>query len=1453
MTPEHPLPASCANLTDKMPMRTRSCGRKSSASDSSTTMNATQTGGGLAPSPTQRREKGVSRRQKSGHIATNSGKVQRKKLDGKRAKNQRQKETSYEFTGFDAPTKAAPAAGTPLRARTKRSIASITPATPVFIPDPPKRRRISPSSTDDHGIDASSTARTSTVPPSTAKNFVPAILGQPASSAGPQTPTDSERPATRSNDSPLALPPRRSGRLRKPDSSVSCAPFPPLPQTKNKRMCVSKPTPALFELGITNNSIADRNDQDRLHDVAMPVNSKNEEIVAPNIEQKSGTSQRDYVALNVFASPGKNANITASTQTKPNIVGAFPSSDIQSTVAVAAQSPERLPNAKADNNEGELALELQTRDAVSSCIHEATGDHMGSPTDTSSVGKKDDHNQTESPTSKSTLNWIPESARDLLISAGTTSDEPTDLLSLALSSAPETACAVQSTVSLVFSNIAPQKGISDGPLEGERETTKNPIAAVGVASLTPRDGLDRNSDSSNRLQKETTTNVSSQLGTIISASQLAATNDTQPLKQAINENSFLRTDSRFTNDEPEAKQVTTVEAAPQKRIRMDSQLPGNTDSLTLVRGTPEQMRSDFSRERDANSVAWGDALTTSLEEGSENTFLTRAHSTVVSGLGKVSEKCTPESKPDADAKELRTETKFSKGPPFHESPERTRPMKPAYEAPSSHNGNKQQIPFVGIKNLGEKTCQKIALPPANGSIIKNRVNMLKENGSKASREATTQKRVRFQEPSQPLRTSRKNVRLMHLVRRRQERLSRRSSPKDLEDVCVVPPKLSGPNREIDQVLLDDLQYLLDGVFKYDASSKLNYNPVLSSIQALVPLLRKGCHDTGREELPSIEGVLTKDEASVTDGEGYLSDVMEMLILQPKLLKKIVTHFFKLLGNGPMINAHVALVLIIIFRSTGSMILITESEFKSLVNTFVQSSLTILTLEANPRHVNNQAEGRYDKSFADHAEDGKDDRSAIETLNRLTREAGVAFDGSATGISTFRKSTDAATYLVGSTIAVLLSKVPEVRRWMRETHHLGRIVAALYGSEAIMKKRLKQVNAEGNLKLGASWKVATGSMLKLLECAALDETCQSRIVLQTKVIPVAVRTVYCLRKENNGGLDSEWVLCNALKACINLTRGCRDGATKFANAEGVRVTLDCLVEECTAAGLMGALESQHGDPLAVNRYDQNCVADSEFEIVESTKSGTCEESFDIRVLCLVLLANVAAEEHKVKESFSEIKAKSVANVTGGALGVAVEIMKRCSAVKDMEGPDDSGSRTIDVNFTDGDGVSAEALVRDRMEWTGSNMSCVGIDDVGNQNENSKNSSRGMERKITIGYACLLIGVLVWQCDKNRMILEAMLPQNGLQQLAGVLQECLSFHQDVGVNCASLDGVYTQIIHALAHGASTSNPTISADPSYDCNAIDREDTGDVMDSRPVNNLDSDAANTTSTEMIESADAG
>lgn len=652
------------------------------------------------------------------------------------------------------------------------------------------------------------------------------------------------------------------------------------------------------------------------------------------------------------------------------------------------------------------------------------------------------------------------------------------------------------------------------------------------------------------------------------------------------------------------------------------------------------------------------------------------------------------------------------------------------------------------------------------------------------------KRVRFTEPSQPLRTPGRNVRLLQLMRRRHQRSLRRISPEAEQDVSVLTD-VSGPEYSNRRMLLDELQYFLDGVFKQEGNGDSAKHLRTNSLHSLVRLfLRKG----GRSPVKGSAARGARDDADHFDEDASCIDelrdcgvIMEVLSSQTPVLVTIVKRLCTMLGKSPVFDALTALVLVIVFRSTGNMLLVSEQELDALLNAFLRNcALCMQNLDNSSsgssrlgkgverKEEDKKSAGRRRGIFARRAEKTN---NTVDVLNELVVEAGVVEDDLTNNPeAAFSSDLHGAAYLLGVALVVMFLGSAEVREWMRGSRRLDRVVAILYSADKVAsewEEGDKTKNDAGvdttsgddengsvaggkhTHKYGAGWRIAVGGAMRVLEIAALDEICQQRLASETRVSPIAIGMMQRVGHACTGSsVGSEWVVCNALKVCINLMQGCSVGGEQFVRAGGVQVVLDCLVRECRAGGLLSVPKSSEESDDAKN------VEGADGEHVHHST-----ESFDVRVLCLALLASAVDGDADVCAAFPRMQSAAIGSVEGGGVRLALEMLKRGSTEEDYSDEADDAD------------MQQQGLYKGK---EGSAMP----------------SSKKMERKITIGYVCLLIGALVRRSEDNRAMVARLMPANGLIGIAEVLQEFLEFHHEVGVISASMDEMYAVIIAALS---------------------------------------------------------
>lgn len=639
----------------------------------------------------------------------------------------------------------------------------------------------------------------------------------------------------------------------------------------------------------------------------------------------------------------------------------------------------------------------------------------------------------------------------------------------------------------------------------------------------------------------------------------------------------------------------------------------------------------------------------------------------------------------------------------------------------------------------------------------------------------TQKRVRFLEPVSSSHSSGKNAALMRVIYPQSEHhVPARIS----KDVSVFTTSPSGLNQDNWRIILDELQYLLDGVFHniHSAKSKQgSFDIVLSSLYSLVYLLLSDCNNnTDRTKARIMDDMVFRGDTSSLSTDGSQSVMMELLVSQPSLVSNIVKRFTEILGIRTTIDALVALVLTMIFRSAGSSLLITECELDLLLNNYLRSCVLCLKTDMVPtkyakvseREGTRNHEETSLRNFSEGVGHRKGTAPSVDTLNQLVRDAGVVdHDSSFYEDTPFRFHTDGATYLLGAALSTLLGSVPEVSFWMRVNRRLDRLVAVIYCCETIVKKQIQQTGADDRVHFSRSWNISVGGALKMMEFVSLDSVCSAQILSETKVTEVVLDILHWsgISKVATGS-DSEWVICSSLRICINLLQKHQSGFSIYSD-RALQVVLDRLVQECVASKLietslaenMENKENQISVPSSTSNRGGN---ENSIEMGRILMNGA---SFDVRVLCLFLLVHMVDRYPNLRESFPLLQCQGLTNQCTGALTVITEILRKGIGDKDP------------VFIEPGEAVTNREGVND--------------------------SERFMEQEITTGYVCLLIGALVRDCDPNRMFLESNLPQHGLHRVGKILREFLDFHHEVGVVSALMDNLYEKIISSLLVDANT----------------------------------------------------
>ncbi|CDF36315.1 unnamed protein product [Chondrus crispus] len=611
------------------------------------------------------------------------------------------------------------------------------------------------------------------------------------------------------------------------------------------------------------------------------------------------------------------------------------------------------------------------------------------------------------------------------------------------------------------------------------------------------------------------------------------------------------------------------------------------------------------------------------------------------------------------------------------------------------------------------------------------------------------KRVRFIEPQRANRSVRMNL---HSFMKRKRRHERVRAP----DVAVVPSARSGPDEKSRQVLLDELQYVLDGIFKY--AGRKDKKP------ATVSLIKNSL-----QELTQL--LLRKPNRPKADEDTQLDDdcgvVLQILATQPALLKSIVVGLFRILGMSRAVDLLVSLVFVIMFRSTVRILDVEENFLDSLIAGFLRNGaeslkqVSVAGTESEHKHGRNisksEAQGR--NAFGRRLSDNKKDEKFLAHVNEVIRKAGIKdedFEG-------FNCEPDGSAHLMALALSLLLEGHDKAREWMRNNQRVHKVVAVLYSCQKALQGKSKQSSdsQESDSQLQAeefeehvALSLVTASAMRVLEFSTLDQACRLRVATESRICRVILDFIASACALEGGVVSADPLICQALRLAINLAHDCKPGTQEFVKQGGPQVVLDCLASECIGAGL----------------------------IEGSNPESESEEAFDVRVLCLAFLISILDKEDEVREGFKKLCARDVPEREGGAITLVLELLKNV------------GKKQIE---------KMEAKNREKTATEEAAKIKRGLD---RSSEDEVENGGAMEEKITTGYICLLLGALAHDCEGNKEFMKAALPQQSMLGVAAVLKEFLDFHHEVGVTSVAMDERYRSIISNLVKDAELSIPSL-----------------------------------------------
>lgn len=795
---------------------------------------------------------------------------------------------------------------------------------------------------------------------------------------------------------------------------------------------------------------------------------------------------------------------------------------------------------------------------------------------------------------------------------------------------------------------------------------------------------------------------------------------------------------------------------------------GRAERLGRARGARGDSAEDTGAERAAHFSGGVGAVTAGAQEAGEGLVevgdVAQDSAPVENAAAEPCEPVSPrEEGPVGSGNEEKLDCGVDGCPPLRAAAvELCEPTPPRDVMPVSSNGSE----------LGD--CDGDVFPVATSVVEPRGPTPPKQSHSTAPTELpevrpAPRRRVRFSEPPRPFGVKSSRVGLLNAARLR--RRSRSRLVPSAADVSVAASGGGGADEKQERVLLDELQYVLDGVFKpvgehtHVRSRAVDDDLITTSMLSLLALLLR------RPPASSSPTSLLEENAAAD--EGHVSEILLILRRQPKVLRTIIERLLGLQGRTKSIDLLLATVVLTLVKAQGNAALFQCKDVEALVEAYFRNTVALIK-SAGQNSCNDTPSAGGTSSYEQkpaprrrgragrRAEAGRAANNVMSKVASLTVEGGLV---DATFLSKVENETEGAAILSGIALAGVLEGDNRTRLFIRDDRRLDRLVAILFGAEHSLRggpKRVAACSAGTDpektsliLENGRAHAIAAVSM-SVLEFVTLDSLCQERIVNDSKLVSSIVQI---MREVHRCGtmVDSEILLASALKLLINLTHNCAVGLKQFIQNGGMQVVVDCLAMESRVFSHKGPLVS----PPA--------------------------ESFDIRVLCLALLASIVDQGPGVRESFREIYPAGVEEREGGAVTFVLELLKCAGDTGDTDESCRDGRRkeiSASADMFDGDGALG-------VKVAGTDLGFAAQDKV----SDADTPSGDMEKKVTIGYLCLVIGALVKNSAVNRELIAQAMPDNSLAAIAEVLDEFLEFHHEVGVTSASVDGMYDSIINAL----------------------------------------------------------
>lgn len=659
-----------------------------------------------------------------------------------------------------------------------------------------------------------------------------------------------------------------------------------------------------------------------------------------------------------------------------------------------------------------------------------------------------------------------------------------------------------------------------------------------------------------------------------------------------------------------------------------------------------------------------------------------------------------------------------------------------------------------------------------------------------------------------------------------------SPNRNFTDAINVVDENSGIALQKDTALIDQLQFVLDGIFQNRqvtesvlTPSQTDHDLLSDSLLELACLfLKLGCTASSgslsqgrRSSSPSSTELDGRDSCSEICSSTEHS-LLHGMAGPKKLLSTIVSRLLPLRVLSSVFAVLVGTILLILARSDATELLFGEPEIAVIVDAFfhvlpsLRSSSNFQSGDSNAHVPSCTQRGvatgqvascsrsqayrrRRRKSLSGSVAENSED-TVIGRIRSLMRDESMA---ELFFVDRVSDSPAAVSIMFGLALAAILESSSLARAHMTVGRRIHKVVTVLYEARNVTMavEPVDDAIARGSSVCQPSGTVACIA-LEILEHATLDRNCQDRIARESKIVTICVSVIsaYASFVDAAGkrpvltssvvdilatsGVDALTAAdarlryvdaVNAVRSCVNLTHNCRLGLAQFIEHEGIHAVV---------ALLSRRLIWPHG-----NSSDRDCSQTTDHSF----------ETYDLRVLGIALLASVAAQNESACSDFRRVSVPG-REYSHGALDLALELLKD-TGQEFLVRADGKAACVADLDLSsssqDCDMFPGESSKKDD-DPVKSQLTCAGSRSISTKGK-PDSSPQVMENRVISGYLCLLIGALVKGSKENRDYVRSAMPENFFTGLAYVLDEFLDFHHELGIASSSFDQMYFSIIDSL----------------------------------------------------------